>query len=171
MPENVKSAHPIPEGYTAITPWIIARGVPKLIDYLKTAFDAMEIARIVNPDGLVGHAEVRIGGAAIMMFDAKPDWPDTPAFIRLYVEDGEAIFQQAIKAGGTKVTPMTDLGFGERVGRVRDPLGNLWWIQTHIEDLDTTEMEKRAGEKQYIEAMQSVQESFDHEMSNRKRKS
>ena len=168
MPTNSKTVRPVPEGYHTVTLWIIARGVPKLIDYLKVAFDAEEIARIVNPDGLVGHAEVRIGDSVVMMFDARHDWPDTPAFMRLYVEDGDAVFNRAIKAGGTEVTPMTNLGFGDRVGRIRDPLGNVWWIQTRIEELDPKEMEKRAGEKQYIDAMRRVQESLDRELSSRK---
>jgi hypothetical protein len=46
---------------------------------------------------------------------------------------------------------MTNLFFGDRVGRVRDPLGNLWWIQTRLENLDAEEMEKRAGEKECSE--------------------
>ena len=88
--------------------------------------------------------------------------------MRLYVEDGDAVFQKAIKAGGSPVTPMTTLAFGDRVGRVRDPFGNLWWIQTRLEELDPKEMEKRAGEKQYADAMQQVEESLKHEMSSRK---
>ena len=168
MAKNATSTQTSPEGYSAVTPWIIARGVPKLIDYLRAAFDAEEIARIVNPDGLVGHAEVRIGDSVVMMFDARPDWPDTSSFIRLYVEDSDAVFKQAIKAGGTEVTPMTSLAFGDRVGRIRDPLGNLWWIQTRVEELDFKEMEKRAGEKQYADAMQAVQDSLSREMSSRK---
>jgi hypothetical protein len=70
-----------------------------------------------------------------MMFDAEPDWPPTPGFLRLYVADAGGVHRQAVAAGGTSVTEVTHLFFGDRVGRVRDPLGNLWWIQTRIEDL------------------------------------
>lgn len=117
----------------------------------------MEIARVHNDDGSIGHAEVRIGDSVVMMFDAKPGWPDTPAFLRFYVPDGDAVFQQALSAGATAVTEMTHLAWGDRVGRVRDPQGNLYWIQTRIEEVSPEEMERRMGEPAFIEAMVYVQ--------------
>ena len=65
---------------------------------------------------------------------------------------------------------MTDLFFGDRVGRVRDPQGNVWWIQARVEEVDPEEMEKRAGEKEYVDAMRYVQGSLDRELENRTRK-
>jgi hypothetical protein len=70
-----------------------------------------------------------------MMFDAQPDWPPTPGFLRRYVPGAAAVHHKAVAAGGTSVTEVTHLSFGDRVERVRDPLGSLWWIQTRIEDL------------------------------------
>src|SRR5918998_4577236 len=148
---------PIPEGYHTVTPWIISRDSARLIEFLDAAFGAEEIARVVGEDGSIGHAEVRIGDSVVMMFDAKPHWPDTPAFLRLYVADGDAVFQQALRAGATAVTEMTPRFWGDRVGRVRDPFGNLWWIQTRVEDVSLEEMERRATEKEWVEAMEYVQ--------------
>jgi len=148
---------PIPDGYHAVTPWIISRDSARLIEFLAAAFGAEEIARVVGEDGTIGHAEVRIGDSVVMMFDARPHWPDTPAFLRLYVADGDAVFQQALHAGATAVTEMTHLFWGDRVGRVRDPFGNLWWIQTRIEEVSPEEMERRASEKAWVDAMEYVQ--------------
>jgi uncharacterized glyoxalase superfamily protein PhnB len=148
---------PVPEGYTTVTPWIISRDTAQLIDYVKAAFDAEEIARIVGEDGSIGHAEVRIGDSVVMMFDAKPDWPRTPGFLRLYVEDADAVHRQAVAAGGTSVTDVTHLYFGDRAGRVCDPLGNLWWIHTRIEDVSPDEMARRLGDPTFIKAMEYVQ--------------
>jgi PhnB protein len=148
---------PVPEGYHSVTPWIISRDSSRLIEFLIAAFDAEEIARVVGDDGSIGHAEVRIGDSVVMMFDAKPHWPDTPAFLRLYVADGDAVFDQALRAGATSVTEMTHLFWGDRVGRVRDPFGNLWWIQTRVEDVSLEEMERRANEKTWLDAMEYVQ--------------
>ena len=64
---------------------------------------------------------------------------------------------QAVAAGGTSVTEVTHLFFGDRVGRVRDPLGNLWWIQTRIEDLTPQEMERRLSDPAFTKAMAYVQ--------------
>lgn len=78
-----------PAGYGTVTPWIIARGVNGLIEFLTKAFDAVEIEEswIYSQEGITGHVEVKIGDSIVMLFDSLPDWPDTPAFFRLYVED------------------------------------------------------------------------------------
>jgi PhnB protein len=147
----------VPEGYTTVTPWIISRDTARLIDYVREAFGGEELARVRNDDGSIGHAEVRIGGSVVMMFDARPGWPPTPAFLRLYVADADAVHQQAVAAGGTSVTEVTHLFFGDRVGRVRDPLGNVWWIQARIEDVGPQEMEERLRDPVFARAMEYVQ--------------
>ncbi len=161
---------PVPEGYRVVTPWIISRDTARLLDFVQEAFGAEEIARVLNEDGTIGHAEFRIGDSIVMAFDAKEGWPDTPGFFRLYVENGDAVYRRALEAGAVSVTEMTDLFFGDRVGRVRDPQGNVWWIQTRVEEVGPEEMEKRAGEKGYVDAMRYVQESLDRELGNRSRR-
>jgi PhnB protein len=151
------TVRPIPEGYHTVTPWIISRNAARLIEFLKEAFGAEELGRFTMEDGSIGHAEVRIGDSVVMMFDAKAHWPDTPDFLRLYVEDAHAVFQQALHAGARPVTELTHLYWGDLVGRVADPFGNLWWIQQRIEDVTPEEMERRLGEQQFIDAMQYVQ--------------
>ncbi|MFF5212971.1 VOC family protein [Streptosporangium sp. NPDC000396] len=158
---------PTPEGYGTVTPWIIVRGVDRFLGYLRDAFGAEEIARIYNEDGTIGHAEARIGDSMVMMFDAAKDWPDTPAFMRLYVEDGDAVYQRALAAGGAPVTEMTKLFFGDRVGRVRDPWGNIWWIQERMEDVSPEEMGRRLQDQAYTDAMRYLQGSLDRELSGR----
>ncbi len=125
MPRDTSPARGVPPGYHAVTPWVISRDTAQLIEFTKQAFGAAELARIPGPAGGIGHAEVRIGDSVVMMFDAPEGWPDTPAFLRLYVEDGDAAYQRALQAGAAPVTEMTTLFFGDRVGRVRDPLGNI----------------------------------------------
>jgi PhnB protein len=148
---------PVPEGYGTVTPWVISRDTARLIDFVTEAFGATELARVVMEDGTIGHAEVRIGDSVVMMFDARPDWPDTPAFLRLYVEDGDAVFRRALGAGATAVTELTELFWGDRVGRVRDPLGNVWWIQQRVAELTPEEIEQRMTEPRFVEAMDYVQ--------------
>ncbi len=167
MTTQANSVRPIPEGYYSVTPWIISRDTARLLDFMKKAFGAEEIARVYNEDGSIGHAEARIGDSIVMAFDGREEWPDTPCFLRLYVPDGEAVYQQALAAGATSVTKMTYQFFGDIGGRVRDPLGNIWWIQTHVEDLTPEEMGRRAGEQQYRDAMRYAQESLDRELRSR----
>jgi PhnB protein len=159
-PDKADSPHtvqPVPKGYHTVTPFVIVKGAAQFIDFMKEAFDAVELGRVTGEDGAIGHAEVRIGDSVVMTFDSREEWPETPAFLRLYVEDCDAVYQQALNAGATSVTKPTSVPWGDRVARVGDPLGNLWWIMTRIEDVDEEEMARRAGEKEYIEAMQYVQ--------------
>jgi len=151
------AVQPIPENYRTVTPWILSHDTAGLIDYMKRAFDAAEITRVVGEDGRIGHAEVQIGDSVVMAFDAPADWPPTPAFLRLYVEDADALHRRAVEAGGTSVTEVTHLLFGDRIGRVRDPLGNLWWLQTRVEEVDPEEMERRLGDAKWRQAMAYVQ--------------
>jgi PhnB protein len=153
-----------PPGYGTVTPWIISRDTARLIDFTKSAFGAEELARVPGPDGGIGHAEVRIGDCVVMMFDARQDWPDTPAFLRLYVADADAVYQRALAAGATPVTAVTGLFFGDRVGRIRDPLGNVWWLQAHVEDVDPAELARRPIDPAATEALRYVETSLDEAM-------
>ena len=148
---------PIPDGYTTVTPWIISPDTDGVMAWLTAAFDAVEVSRLTDENGVIGHAEMRIGNAMVMMFDARPDWPPTPAFLRLYVEDADAVHRQAIDAGGTSVTEVTHLFFGDRVGRVKDPFGNLYWIQTRVEEVTEEEMLARLSDPEFTKAMEYVQ--------------
>jgi PhnB protein len=150
----------IPDGYTAVTPWLISKDTAGLLDFLAEAFDAEELARVYGEDGSIGHAEARIGGAVVMMFDARPDWPDTPGFLRLYVADADAVCRKAIAAGASPVTEPTELFWGDRVGRVQDPFGNLWWIQQRVAELSPEEMTERATRPEFVAAMRYVQSSL-----------
>ena len=153
-------------GYTAVTPWIISRDTAALLAFAKRAFGAQELARMAGPDGSIVHAEFRVGDAVVMGFDSKPGWPETPSFVRLFVDDGDATFKRAIEAGAVEVTAMTTLAFGDRVGRVRDPLGNVWWIQTHLEDVTPEEMQRRMGQKEYADGMAYVMGSLDRALQD-----
>lgn len=150
------TVNPVPAGYTTVTPWIISPDTGAVIDYLTAAFDASEIARVVGDDGSIGHAEVRIGDAIVMLFDSREDWPPTPTFLRLYVPDADETFRRAVAAGGTPVTEVTHLAFGDRIGRVRDPFGNLWWIMTRVEDVPEEEIWRRFGDPEWKAAMDYV---------------
>jgi PhnB protein len=156
-----------PPGYGTVTPWVISSDTARLIDFVRDAFDAEELARFPGPEGRIGHAEVRIGDSVVMMFDSWPGWWATPGFLRLYVTDADSVYQRALASGGTSVTPVTALFFGDRVGRVRDPLGNIWWIQAHVEDVSPSELARRPQDPAAAEALRLVESSLDTAMRTR----
>ena len=150
-----------PQGYTAATPWIIGPDTRGLLAFMTDAFGATELALVPNADGSVGHAEARIGDAIVMGFDRPKGWPSTPAFIRLFVADADVAFKSAIAAGAEPITDVTLLAFGDRVGRVRDPFGNVWWLQTHVEDVGEADMAARRDEPKWVKSMAYVQQSLE----------
>jgi PhnB protein len=146
----------VPEPYSSVSPWVITRDTARLIDFAVAVFDAVEMGRVADENGVIGHAELMLGDTVVLAFDARPHWPETPAFLRVYVEDGQKTFDRAIAAGATEITRMTPLFWGDRVGRVRDPLGNLWWIQERTEKVDAAEMERRMSDQEWLERMAYV---------------
>jgi PhnB protein len=157
-----------PSNYNTIDPYLPVKGVPAFINFLEKVFDGTEELRVPNPDGTIGHAEVRVGGSVLLMFDSMDTWPATPAFLRIYVENADATFQRALDAGSTSLTALQDSFLGERGGRVKDPFGNVWWIITRVEQLTDQEKWQRASEPKYIENMRIAQQTFDDEMRSRK---
>ena len=148
MPTNVK---PIPDGYHTVTPYLIIKGAAEAIDFYKQAFGAKELFRMPQPDGKIGHAEIKIGDSPIMLADEHPGMghvgPKTlggsPVSILLYVEDVDTVFKQAITAGAQEKMPVEDKFYGDRGGSLTDPFGHIWHIATHTEDVTPEEMEKR----------------------------
>jgi PhnB protein len=133
---------------------------------MSRAFGAQERthSRMLNADGTIGHVEVELAGSVVMMFDAQPGWPELPAHLRVYVDDVQTTVDDAVAAGARVVTRPTELAFGERVARVRDPQGHLWWIHERMEELDPEEMARRFADPAYQEAMTYVQESLTTEL-------
>lgn len=155
---------PIPQDYGSITPYLIVKGAAQLIDFLKQAFGAVERGRVYNDDGTIGHAEVWIGNSVVMMFDAKEDWPETPGFLTLYVEDCDQAHHLALQAGATNVTDLSTTPWGDRGSRIRDPFGNIWWIQTHVEDVPEEEIFRRMKEDQYLDDIHVSVETLNREI-------
>jgi uncharacterized glyoxalase superfamily protein PhnB len=143
----------------------------KFLDFVKEALAAEELARVYDHDGGIGHAEARIDDAIVMVFDSSADWPDTPQFLRLYVEDANATYARALAAGARPITEVTELGFGDRVGRFADPWNNIWWVQEHLEAISLEEMARRMEEPKYVEAMRYVQDTLRAEMRLRGKQS
>jgi uncharacterized glyoxalase superfamily protein PhnB len=171
---EVQKIKTVPDNYTSVTPWVISPSSAKLIEFLKAAFDAEEIphSRITNDEGIIIHVVVKIGDALVMLFDSREGWAPTPSFLNLYVEDVEAVYQKSTKLGATSVTDITALWFGEKVCRILDPFGNLWWINQRIEEIDFTKPEEIGKIASTPEAMQGIayiQTSLDEALKTQKR--
>ena len=145
-----KAKNPIPEGFRTLTAHITVTGAANYIDFLKRAFNAVEVSRAPGPDGKLMHAHVRIGDSDLMFNDPFPEFgapPITeghwPLTLHLYVPDADALFAQAVAAGCQVTMPIADQFWGDRYGHVKDPFGFVWAIATHIEDPTAEEIKER----------------------------
>ena len=122
-----------PAGYSAVSVYIVAQGAQKVIDFLKSTFDAAELRRFDKPDGSIMHAEVRIGDSVVMIADGAEDYPPFPAWLHVYVDDVDKTYQRALAAGGASVQePVHKEHDSDKRGGVKDPCGNTWWIATQV---------------------------------------
>ena len=137
---------PIPEGYRTVTPYLTVHGLPKLIEFVQKAFGATIVNKMSRPDGAVSHAEFRIGDSMVMAGEASEKWTPRPGTIYLYVANTDAVFKNAVAAGGQVIMEPTDMFYGDRNGGVSDPCGNQWWIGTRIEDVSPEEVQRRMAE-------------------------
>ena len=144
---------PIPEGYHSLQVYLAVEDASKAIDFYKEAFGAEETIRMPGPDGSVAHAELQLGDSKLMLSDPFPQSNVRPpserggptASVFMYVDDADAVFEQAQTAGATVSMPLEDMFWGDRFGSLTDPFGHVWSVATHIEDVPEAEMAERAA--------------------------
>jgi uncharacterized glyoxalase superfamily protein PhnB len=137
---------PIPDGYPAVIPYLMVRDAARFIEFLSTVFAARVTEQLKRPDGKIGHTEVRVGDSMIMLSEAADGYPATPVMLHFYVEDVDAVFDRAVRAGGTVVAKPEKQFYGDRSGGVKEPCGNTIWIATHVEDVAPDELHRRAAQ-------------------------
>jgi PhnB protein len=145
------AVRPVPEGYSTATPYLIITGAASAIEFYKKAFGATELMRVAQPDGKIGHAEIKIGSSIVMLAEESPEMGyrspqslgGSGTGIMLYVENVDTVFKRAVEAGATTHQAVKDQFYGDRSGSLIDPFGHMWTVATHVEDVAPEEMQRR----------------------------
>ena len=135
----------------ALSPYLTVKNAKAAIEFYRRAFAAVELFRLTGPDGRIGHAELSIEGATVMLSD---EWPDfaalspptiggTPVKLHVYVADCDAVVARAVAAGATLMRPVADQFYGDRSGMIADPFGHVWFVATLKEQVAPAEMQRR----------------------------
>jgi uncharacterized glyoxalase superfamily protein PhnB len=120
----------------SITPYLAVSGAAEALEWYATAFGAqLRSEPIFMPDGRVGHAEIEIGGALVMLADEFPDIGHTAptrelgvhVSLHLSVENVDEVVDSAVAAGAELERPVSDAEYG-RNATIRDPFGHRWLI-------------------------------------------
>jgi PhnB protein len=143
----------IPKNYSCVTPYLILNNAAKAIEFYKKVFNAKERMRI-EYSGKIGHAELKIGDAIIMLSDKCPEknamspnsFGGGNISIYLYVKDVDSVFKKAISLGAKVIREIENMFYGDRSGGIEDPFGHQWFIATHVEDVTLAKVKKRAQE-------------------------
>ncbi len=141
---------PVPDGYHTLTPFLTVRDAARAIEFYKQAFGAKERGVMKGPDGKVMHAELMIGDSIIMMSDEFPEFGSvSPQSIggsamglHIYLDNVDAAFDRAVKAGAQVEMPVAEQFWGDRYGKLKDPFGHKWSIATHTRDMSADEMKR-----------------------------
>ena len=144
---------PIPDGYPQVMPYLIVDGAGAAIDFYREVLGASERMRMAAPGDKVGHAELELGDAVIMLADEHPEIGargpkavgGSPVMLHVYVEDVDGVFDRAVQAGAKALRPVEDKFYGDRAGEFEDPFGHRWSVATHVEDVPPEEMAERAA--------------------------
>ncbi len=143
---------PVPQGKHALQPYLVVPNAAEAMAFYEKAFGATQCVHMPGPGGQgTMHAEMQLGDSVFMLTDENPEWeqksPQTlggsPVSLMLYVENSDELFGQATAAGCNVIFPVSDMFWGDRMGKVADPFGYQWMIATHVEDVPPEEMGKR----------------------------
>jgi uncharacterized glyoxalase superfamily protein PhnB len=143
----------VPDGFHTITPHLIVKGASQALEFYKKAFGGIELTRHAMPDGRLMHSMMRIGDSFFFVVDEFPEMGPcrsplslggSPVSLHLYVDDCDALFNQAVAAGATVEMPLMNMFWGDRFGKLKDPFGHEWSIGSHVEDVTPADMEQRA---------------------------
>lgn len=135
---------PVPAGYQALIPYFAVTDASGLLEFVKAAFSAVPGEIMRGPDGGVRHAEARIRDCVLMIGQSAASRPNTTY---MYVPDADTVYRSAMSAPGASksLREPTNEYYGDRSAAVEDAWGNQWWFATHIEDLTSEELERRAA--------------------------
>lgn len=145
------SINPVPDEYQGVTAYLVVRNAAAAIDFYSSVFGAVEVLRLATPDGIIGHAELRVGGGVFMLAEEVPDMDikappsigGSSVGLMIYVPDAKTVFQAAVDAGATVFKPICEQFYGDLSGTIDDPFGHRWTIAQRIEDVSPDEVRKR----------------------------
>lgn len=150
----VKKVLAIPKGYHSVTPYLIVDNGTKAIAFYQKAFGAKLVKKIEHNGKKIGHAELKIGDTKIMLADECPEFNarspkafgGSPMSLHLYVKNVDKVVGRAVASGAKLLRPVDNMFYGDRCGCIQDPYGYQWHVSTHVEDVSTRELKKRAAE-------------------------
>ncbi|MGI9455999.1 MAG: VOC family protein [Aeoliella sp.] len=134
-------------------PYLSVTNAKEAVAFYSRVFETEPSLLLNMPDGCVMHCEFRFDGARFFLSEELPEHGGTPSpqslgattvAIHLYVEDCDTMVAHMKSYGAEVVLEPTDVFWGERFARVRDPFGHEWGITTRLHEMTQDEIEAAA---------------------------
>ena len=147
---NSETVSPLPD-HPVLNPKLVLRGVDRAVEFYRRVFGAELLMSLVDRDGQVVHAEMKLGDCRLMLADEVERYGSqspaslggTPCHLHIYVSDVDATVEAAVDAGGKLLIPVANQFYGDRSGRFEDPFGHIWIVATHVEDVSLADLQRR----------------------------
>ncbi len=123
----------------ALTPYIVVSDARRAMDWYAEIFGAQRRGELyVNADDTIGHAEVGLGDAVLMLSEASGLWPEVPVrapdspatfshTLHLEVDDVDGTTERARRGGASVEREPADQPYG-RGAVIVDPFGHRWML-------------------------------------------
>jgi PhnB protein len=125
----------IPKGLNNVNAYLLPLRAEPVITFLKRAFGAHELGKYASPDGVIHHAEIRVGDSVVEMGEPEGKYPPMPTMFYVYVPDCDVVYKRALAAGAKSIQEPADQSYGDRTSSVTDPFENTWYIATHVKEV------------------------------------
>jgi len=151
---------PAPPATQVLVPYLAVHDAAAALDWYTNALGGVETVRYVGDDGRVGHAEITIQGANIMLSDAYPEigvvaansYEGSSCALHLEVADIDALHDAAVEAGATSLRDPEDQPHGSRMSTVLDPFGHRWMFSQTIATPTAAEIDAAMADFTVIES-------------------
>jgi PhnB protein len=138
---------------STLTYHLVTRDPQAAAAWYGSVLGAAEISRITLPSGQVMTIELRFGDSTLAIADEFPDMGvvspqtlgGTYGALHIAVEDADAVWDRAMRAGATVFEPLHDAFWGDRTGQFIDPFGHRWAVDQHMRDVPHDEIVRLAA--------------------------
>ncbi len=129
----IKGWTPGPEGVPSVQPYLHLHDSEKMIPFLENAFGGVVQGHVpLSPEAHVLHATIQIGDNTLEVDEAHGEFQPMPCHLHLHVDDADAMYARAMRAGATSIDAPSNKPYG-RSGGVKDAFGNSWYVTSPLQ--------------------------------------
>ncbi len=138
--------------YNAPISYLHLNNAAKALELYEKAFGAIVVARInyPNDENKILHACMKFGEVPVFISDTNPEkgcGTASNTSYYMHVEDADASFDKAKKAGLEEISAPQDMFWGDRMGTLKDAFGITWSLAQRKQEIPLDEIKRIAKQQ------------------------